>query len=98
MTEEGGRRPHQVPPAAVGAVLRSSPRRWPARPCSPGPAPPRRAARTIPRLLANDGYGHTALFNNGSSCVSAYESRYFVDGTLPPPPGTVCRADRIPFS
>ncbi|MFB8395723.1 alpha/beta hydrolase [Streptomyces yangpuensis] len=49
------------------------------------------------RLLTNDGYGHTALFNNGSSCISAYESRYFVDGTLPPP-GTVCRADRTPFS
>ncbi|MGW6411298.1 alpha/beta hydrolase [Streptomyces vinaceus] len=49
------------------------------------------------RLLTNDGYGHTALFNHASSCISAYESRYLVDGTLPPP-GTVCRPDRIPFS
>lgn len=37
------------------------------------------------RLLTHDGYGHTALFNNASSCVKTYESRYFVDGTLPPP-------------
>ncbi|MFD8574575.1 alpha/beta hydrolase [Streptomyces virginiae] len=49
------------------------------------------------RLLTNDGYGHTALFNNASSCISAYESRYLVDGTLPPP-GTVCRPDRVPFT
>ncbi|MER6779475.1 MULTISPECIES: alpha/beta fold hydrolase [unclassified Streptomyces] len=51
------------------------------------------------RLLTNDGYGHTALFNNASSCISAYESRYFVDGTLPPP-GTTCRpdTDKTPFS
>ncbi|MEU8496164.1 alpha/beta fold hydrolase [Streptomyces lavendulae] len=49
------------------------------------------------RLLTNDGYGHTALFNNGSSCISAYESRYFVDGTLPPF-GTVCRPDKVPFT
>ncbi|WP_420081987.1 alpha/beta hydrolase [Streptomyces sp. JL4002] len=51
------------------------------------------------RLLTNDGYGHTALFNNASSCVSAYETRYLVDGTLPPP-GATCRPDpdRTPFS
>ncbi|MFK0200524.1 alpha/beta hydrolase [Streptomyces lavendulae] len=49
------------------------------------------------RLLTNDGYGHTALFNNGSSCISTYESRYFVDGTLPPS-GTVCRPDKVPFT
>ncbi|MFD5936041.1 alpha/beta hydrolase [Streptomyces sp. NPDC060333] len=49
------------------------------------------------RLLTHDGYGHTALFNNSSSCVNSYESRYFVDGTLPPP-GTTCRPDTPPFS
>ncbi|MFJ5809803.1 alpha/beta hydrolase [Streptomyces sp. NPDC093093] len=49
------------------------------------------------RLLTHDGYGHTALFNNSSSCVNAYESRYFVDGALPPP-GTTCRPDTPPFS
>lgn len=51
------------------------------------------------RLLTNDGYGHTALFNNASSCISSYEARYLVDGTLPPP-GATCRPDpgRTPFS
>ncbi|MFE6844539.1 alpha/beta hydrolase [Streptomyces sp. NPDC057686] len=49
------------------------------------------------RLLTHDGYGHTALFNNASSCVKTYESRYFVDGALPPP-GTTCRPDKQPFS
>ncbi|WP_327363998.1 alpha/beta hydrolase [Streptomyces sp. NBC_01296] len=49
------------------------------------------------RLLTHEGYGHTALFNNASSCVNAYESRYFVDGTLPPP-GTKCQPDEQPFS
>ncbi|MFJ7591670.1 alpha/beta hydrolase [Streptomyces sp. NPDC097617] len=49
------------------------------------------------RLLTNNGYGHTALFNNNSACINTYESRYFIDGTLPPP-GTTCRPDRIPFS
>lgn len=48
------------------------------------------------RLLTVDGYGHTALLNP-SACVSAYESRYFVDGTLPPP-GTVCQQDQQPFT
>ncbi|WP_374777973.1 alpha/beta hydrolase [Streptomyces sp. NBC_01310] len=49
------------------------------------------------RLLTHEGYGHTALFNNASSCVNAYESRYFIDGTLPPP-GTICQPDKQPFS
>ncbi|MFD3611977.1 alpha/beta hydrolase [Streptomyces atroolivaceus] len=48
------------------------------------------------RLLTNEGYGHTALLNP-SSCVQEYESRYFVDGTLPPA-GTTCRQDTPPFS
>ncbi|MFJ7074764.1 alpha/beta hydrolase [Streptomyces sp. NPDC098781] len=47
------------------------------------------------RLLTNDGYGHTALLNP-SSCVRAHESRYLIDGTLPPP-GTTCRQDTPPF-
>ncbi|UUN28475.1 alpha/beta hydrolase [Streptomyces sp. FIT100] len=48
------------------------------------------------RLLTNSGYGHTALINP-SSCVNAYEGRYFIDGTLPPA-GTLCRQDTPPFS
>ncbi|MGY3205377.1 alpha/beta hydrolase [Streptomyces sp. TE5632] len=48
------------------------------------------------RLLTNDGYGHTALINP-SSCVKAHESRYLIDGTLPPV-GTTCRQDVPPFS
>ncbi|WP_261386635.1 alpha/beta hydrolase [Streptomyces sp. BK340] len=47
------------------------------------------------RLLTHEGYGHTALINP-SSCVQAYESRYFVDGTLPPA-GTTCHQDKPPF-
>ncbi|MFE1879535.1 alpha/beta hydrolase [Streptomyces diastatochromogenes] len=47
------------------------------------------------RLLTHEGYGHTAL-TNPSSCVQAYESRYLVDGTLPPA-GTTCRQDKPPF-
>jgi hypothetical protein len=47
------------------------------------------------RLLTHEGYGHTALINP-SSCVKAYESRYLVDGTLPPA-GTTCRQDEPPF-
>ncbi|MFJ8979620.1 alpha/beta hydrolase [Streptomyces sp. NPDC102282] len=48
------------------------------------------------RLLTNEGYGHTALLNP-STCVQEHESRYFVDGTLPPV-GTTCRQDTPPFS
>jgi len=48
------------------------------------------------RLLTVDGYGHTVLLNP-SSCANDYESRYFVDGTLPPE-GTVCRQDEPPFA
>ncbi|MFI6289524.1 alpha/beta hydrolase [Streptomyces sp. NPDC051018] len=47
------------------------------------------------RLLTLNGYGHTAL-GNPSSCVQEYESRYFIDGTLPPA-GTVCDQDTAPF-
>ncbi|MFD7437998.1 alpha/beta hydrolase [Streptomyces sp. NPDC059861] len=48
------------------------------------------------RLLTHEGYGHTALVNP-STCVQAHESRYLVDGTLPPA-GTKCRQDKPPFS
>ncbi|MFI6490512.1 alpha/beta hydrolase [Streptomyces sp. NPDC050564] len=48
------------------------------------------------RLLTNNGYGHTALINP-SSCIATHESRYLVDGTLPPV-GTTCRPDTPPFS
>ncbi|MGY5128913.1 alpha/beta hydrolase [Streptomyces nigrescens] len=48
------------------------------------------------RLLTHHGYGHTALLNP-SSCINAYESRYFIDGTLPPA-GAACRQDTPPFS
>ncbi|MEU0373376.1 alpha/beta hydrolase [Streptomyces sp. NPDC006283] len=48
------------------------------------------------RLLTHNGYGHTALINP-SSCVQAHESRYLIDGTLPPA-GTTCQPDALPFS
>jgi TAP-like protein len=48
------------------------------------------------RLLTVDGYGHTVLLNP-SMCAGDYESRYFVDGTLPPE-GTVCPQDQPPFT
>lgn len=48
------------------------------------------------RLLTHEGYGHTALVNP-SSCVQAHESRYLIDGTLPPA-GTTCRPTTPPFS
>ncbi|MFJ9660061.1 alpha/beta hydrolase [Streptomyces griseoflavus] len=47
------------------------------------------------RLLTLRGHGHTALLNP-SSCVRAHESRYLVDGTLPPP-GATCEQDTPPF-
>lgn len=65
------------------------------------PATPYRDARAMAeqladaRLLTVDGYGHTAL-DNPSRCVAAYESRYFVDGSLPPA-GATCRQDVPPF-
>ncbi|MEU1457070.1 alpha/beta hydrolase [Streptomyces avermitilis] len=48
------------------------------------------------RLLTHTGYGHTAL-TNPSNCVKEYESRYFIDGTLPPA-GATCRQDTPPFA
>jgi pimeloyl-ACP methyl ester carboxylesterase len=54
----------------------------------------RRLARA--RLLTVDGYGHTALLNP-SSCALAHESRYLVEGVLPPK-GARCTQDQRPFS
>ncbi|WP_351231911.1 alpha/beta hydrolase [Streptomyces sp. NPDC002133] len=48
------------------------------------------------RLLTLNGYGHAA-FSNFSICVDEHESRYFVDGVLPPP-GATCFQDEAPFS
>jgi hypothetical protein len=48
------------------------------------------------RLLTVEGYGHTAL-ENPSSCVNEHESRYLIDGTLPPV-GATCQQDTPPFS
>jgi len=65
------------------------------------PATPYAGARALAgeladaRLLTLDGYGHTALINP-SACVARYESRYLIDGTLPPA-GTTCRQDTAPF-
>ncbi|MHA5054050.1 alpha/beta hydrolase [Streptomyces sp. SD15] len=66
------------------------------------PATPYRDAQAMAkelanaRLLTHNGYGHSALLNP-SSCVNEYESRYFIDGTLPPAK-TTCRPDEPPFS
>ena len=49
------------------------------------------------RLLTLEGYGHTALLNPPSACIGDYESRYLIDGTLPPE-GTVCKQDQPPFT
>ncbi|MEJ8646977.1 alpha/beta hydrolase [Streptomyces sp. MS1.AVA.3] len=48
------------------------------------------------RLLTHHGYGHTALVNP-SSCVNDYESRYLIEGTLPPA-GAACQQDTPPFA
>lgn len=55
-------------------------------------------ARTLARarVLTVEGYGHTAL-TNPSTCANRYESRYFIDGKLPPD-GTTCKQDHVPFT
>lgn len=67
------------------------------------PSTPDSAARAMARELADarllnlSGYGHTALLNP-SSCIQAHESRYLIDGVLPPS-GTTCREqDAPPFA
>ncbi|MEU3174478.1 alpha/beta hydrolase [Streptomyces sp. NPDC007000] len=47
------------------------------------------------RLLAVDGYGHTAL-DNPSACVGRHAVRYFLTGALPPE-GARCTQDLPPF-
>jgi hypothetical protein len=47
------------------------------------------------RLLTINGYGHTELANP-STCAAGYETRYLINGTLPPP-GTACRQNATPF-
>jgi pimeloyl-ACP methyl ester carboxylesterase len=53
--------------------------------------------RLLPRsrLLTLAGWGHTSLFK--SACVDAYVSRYLVT-SRPPPAGTVCQPDAVPFA
>jgi pimeloyl-ACP methyl ester carboxylesterase len=66
------------------------------------PATPYQAAQAMTRQLADarlltvEGYGHTAL-ENPSSCVHEYESRYLIDGILPPK-GATCQQDTLPFA
>ncbi|MEU2432835.1 alpha/beta hydrolase [Streptomyces sp. NPDC007861] len=48
------------------------------------------------RLLTLKGYGHAA-FSNPSVCVEDHETRYLVDGVLPPR-GAVCTQDEQPFA
>jgi hypothetical protein len=65
------------------------------------PATPLRGAMAMQRALARarlltlDGYGHTSLINP-SACVNRFESRYFINGTLPPK-GARCTQDGTPF-
>jgi pimeloyl-ACP methyl ester carboxylesterase len=47
-------------------------------------------------LLTHDGYGHLS-FQDPSACVEKAETAYLVH-LSPPPPGTVCKADRRPFA
>ncbi|MFD5424802.1 alpha/beta hydrolase [Streptomyces sp. NPDC127084] len=66
------------------------------------PVTPHQNAVAMTRELANahlltvKGYGHTALANL-STCADEYESRYLIDGTLPPA-GAVCTQDIPPFT
>jgi pimeloyl-ACP methyl ester carboxylesterase len=47
-------------------------------------------------LLTEDGYGHLTV-NDPSRCVDQARTRYLVD-LITPPRGTVCQADKLPFS
>src|SRR5262249_5924571 len=48
------------------------------------------------RLLTLEGYGHTAMVN-ASRCINEYETRYLIDGILPPT-GATCQQDIPPFA
>ncbi|MEU6307420.1 alpha/beta hydrolase [Streptomyces chartreusis] len=67
------------------------------------PSTPESAARAMARELADarlltlNGYAHTALLNP-SSCIQAHESRYLIDGVLPPPWTTCQEQDAPPFA
>jgi hypothetical protein len=47
-------------------------------------------------LLTEDGYGHLTM-NDPSQYIDQARTRYLVSLT-PPPRGTVCKADKPPFS
>jgi hypothetical protein len=47
------------------------------------------------RLLTLDGWGHTSLLQ--SACIDAHVNRYLLT-SQPPPPGTVCQPDVVPFA
>ncbi|GAA0808163.1 alpha/beta hydrolase [Spirilliplanes yamanashiensis] len=55
-------------------------------------------SRLLPnaRLLTNHGWGHTSRMAR-SACVDRHTSRYLLT-TRPPPAGTVCGPDVIPFA
>ena len=47
-------------------------------------------------LLTHDGYGHTSQRDH-STCIEAARVKYLTD-LVAPAPGTVCAADKKPFS
>jgi hypothetical protein len=47
------------------------------------------------RLLTLDGWGHTSLFQ--SACIDADVAHYLLT-KVPPPEGTVCRPNAVPFA
>jgi hypothetical protein len=47
-------------------------------------------------LLTHDGYGHPT-FNDPGYCVDQARTHCLVD-LVAPPRGTVCTADKLPFS
>ena len=69
---------------------------WASSPC-PLNAPNAAAASPKPAvLLTEDGYGHLTM-NDPSQCIDQARTRYLVSLTSGPR-GTVCKADKPPFS